>query len=70
MRTTSLEVRDRGQAILPKALRDALQLEEGDAVRAVQTDRRFHRIDTAAPGAGRPAQGSSASDEKAQRHRG
>jgi AbrB family looped-hinge helix DNA binding protein len=36
MRTASLEVRDRGQVTLPKALRDALQLEEGDAVRAVQ----------------------------------
>lgn len=36
MRTASLEVRDRGQVTLPKALRDALQIEEGDAVRAVQ----------------------------------
>lgn len=36
MRTTSLEVRDRGQVTLPKALREALQLEKGDAVRAVQ----------------------------------
>ncbi|MBI3569627.1 MAG: AbrB/MazE/SpoVT family DNA-binding domain-containing protein [Gammaproteobacteria bacterium] len=36
MRTASLEVRDRGQVTLPKALRDALQLEAGDAVRAVQ----------------------------------
>ena len=36
MRTASLEVRDRGQAILPKALRDALQFEEDYAVRAVQ----------------------------------
>ena len=36
MRTASLEVRDRGQVTLPKALRDALQLEEGDAMRAVQ----------------------------------
>lgn len=36
MRTTSLEVRDRGQVTLPKALRVALQLETGDAVRAVQ----------------------------------
>lgn len=36
MRTASLEVRERGQVTLPKALRDALQLESGDAVRAVQ----------------------------------
>lgn len=36
MRTASLEVRDRGQVTLPKALRDALQLDTGDAVRAVQ----------------------------------
>ena len=36
MRTASLEARDRGQVTLPKALRDALQLEEGDAMRAVQ----------------------------------
>ena len=36
MRTTSLEVRDRGQVTLPKTLRVALQLETGDAVRAVQ----------------------------------
>lgn len=36
MRSASLEVRARGQVTLPKALREALQLEEGDAVRAVQ----------------------------------
>jgi AbrB family looped-hinge helix DNA binding protein len=36
MRTANLELRDRGQVTLPKALRDALQLETGDAVRAVQ----------------------------------
>lgn len=36
MQAASLEVRERGQVTLPKALRDALQLEAGDAVRAVQ----------------------------------
>ncbi len=36
MRATNLEVRDRGQVTLPKALREALHLEKGDAVRAVQ----------------------------------
>lgn len=36
MRATSLAVRDRGQATLPKALRDALEIETGDRVRAVQ----------------------------------
>ena len=36
MRATNLAVRDRGQVTLPKALRDALDLEAGDTVRAVQ----------------------------------
>lgn len=36
MQTTKLSVRDRGQLTLPKALRNALQLDKGDAVRAVQ----------------------------------
>ena len=36
MRATSLAVRDRGQVTLPKALRDALEIETGDRVRAVQ----------------------------------
>ncbi len=36
MRATSLAVRDRGQLTLPKALRDALEIETGDRVRAVQ----------------------------------
>lgn len=36
MRDTSLAVRDRGQVTLPKALRDALEIETGDRVRAVQ----------------------------------
>ena len=36
MRATNLAVRDRGQLTLPKALRDALDLEAGDTVRAVQ----------------------------------
>jgi len=36
MRAANLEVRDRGQVTLPKALREALHLEKGDAVRAVQ----------------------------------
>lgn len=36
MRAANLEIRDRGQVTLPKALREALHLEKGDAVRAVQ----------------------------------
>ena len=36
MRANSLAVRDRGQVTLPKALRDALEIETGDRVRAVQ----------------------------------
>lgn len=36
MRTASLAVRERGQMTLPKVLRDALDLETGDTVRAVQ----------------------------------
>jgi AbrB family looped-hinge helix DNA binding protein len=36
MRATSLAVRNRGQVTLPKALRDALEIETGDRVRAVQ----------------------------------
>ena len=36
MRANSLAVRDRGQVTLPKALRDALEIEPGDRVRAVQ----------------------------------
>ena len=36
MRAKSLAVRDRGQVTLPKALRDALEIETGDRVRAVQ----------------------------------
>jgi len=36
MRAANVEVRDRGQVTLPKALREALHLEKGDPVRAVQ----------------------------------
>jgi AbrB family looped-hinge helix DNA binding protein len=36
IRIASLAVRGRGQVTLPKSLRKALQLEAGDAVRAVQ----------------------------------
>lgn len=36
MRTASLSVRERGQVTLPKALRDALDLNTGDTVKAVQ----------------------------------
>jgi AbrB family looped-hinge helix DNA binding protein len=36
LRANSLAVRDRGQVTLPKALRDALEIETGDRVRAVQ----------------------------------
>lgn len=36
MRTTTLAVRDRGQVTLPKSLRDALDIETGDTVKAVQ----------------------------------
>lgn len=36
MRASSLSVRERGQVTLPKALRDALEIETGDRVRAVQ----------------------------------
>jgi AbrB family looped-hinge helix DNA binding protein len=36
MRANSLAVRERGQVTLPKALRDALEIETGDRVRAVQ----------------------------------
>ena len=36
MRTASLSVRERGQVTLPKALRDALDLDTGDTVKAVQ----------------------------------
>jgi AbrB family looped-hinge helix DNA binding protein len=36
VRSTLLAVRDRGQLTLPKVLRDALDLESGDTVRAVQ----------------------------------
>jgi AbrB family looped-hinge helix DNA binding protein len=36
MKATALAVRDRGQLTLPKALRDALDLETGDRVKAVQ----------------------------------
>lgn len=36
MRTASLAVRERGQVTLPKTLRDALDIEAGDTVKAVQ----------------------------------
>jgi AbrB family looped-hinge helix DNA binding protein len=36
MKATALALRDRGQLTLPKALRNALDLETGDRVRAVQ----------------------------------
>ena len=36
MRSTTLAVRERGQMTLPKALRDALDIEAGDTVKAVQ----------------------------------
>ena len=36
MRATNLAVRDRGQVTLPKTLRDALDIETGDTVKAVQ----------------------------------
>jgi AbrB family looped-hinge helix DNA binding protein len=36
MRATSLAIRERGQVTLPKALRDALEIEAGDTVKAVQ----------------------------------
>ena len=36
MRATSLAVRERGQVTLPKSLRDALDIEAGDTVNAVQ----------------------------------
>ena len=36
MRATSLAVRERGQVTLPKSLRDALDIEAGDMVNAVQ----------------------------------
>lgn len=36
MRTANLAVRERGQVTLPKALRDALDIETGDSVKAVQ----------------------------------
>ena len=36
MRSTILVVREHGQMTLPKALRDALDIEAGDTVRAVQ----------------------------------
>lgn len=34
--TTEVELRERGQLTLPKSLRDALHLQTGDALRAVQ----------------------------------
>ena len=34
--TSDIELRERGQLTLPKSLRDALQLEAGDALRAVK----------------------------------
>lgn len=36
MKATSLAVRERGQVTLPKSLRDALDIEAGDVVNAVQ----------------------------------
>jgi AbrB family looped-hinge helix DNA binding protein len=36
MQTAKLSVRERGQVTLPKALRDALDLDAGDIVKAVQ----------------------------------
>jgi len=36
MKATALAVRGRGQVTLPKALRDALDLDAGDRVKAVQ----------------------------------
>ena len=36
MKETALAVRNRGQLTLPKGLRDALDLETGDRLRAVQ----------------------------------
>ncbi len=36
MRAANLAVRDRGQVTLPKTLRDALDIETGDTVKAVQ----------------------------------
>lgn len=36
LETTEIELRERGQLTLPKSLRDALNLETGDALRAVK----------------------------------
>ncbi|MBL8226043.1 MAG: AbrB/MazE/SpoVT family DNA-binding domain-containing protein [Chromatiales bacterium] len=36
MKAANLSVRERGQVTLPKALRDALDLDAGDTVKAVQ----------------------------------
>ena len=41
MRATNLAVRDRGQVTLPKTLRDALDIETGDTVKAVQVGDAF-----------------------------